>query len=81
MDNYYSEFDNASVPKSRMSKILIATDKIQKMQKLFQLQVTGKADSTTLDAVRKSRCGVIDKAEFKHYPGKPKWEKKNITYR
>ncbi|XP_067889866.1 collagenase 3-like [Heterodontus francisci] len=54
---------------------------VMKMQKFFGLLVTGELDSTTLEIMKRPRCGVRDVLQYNHFPGKIKWQHKNLTYR
>ncbi|XP_067842262.1 collagenase 3 [Heptranchias perlo] len=54
---------------------------VKKMQEFFGLLITGELDSTTLEIMKRPRCGVPDILEYSHFPGKPKWQHKNLTYR
>uniref|UniRef100_A0A8B9LJB7 Matrix metallopeptidase 30 n=1 Tax=Astyanax mexicanus TaxID=7994 RepID=A0A8B9LJB7_ASTMX len=54
---------------------------LKKMQEFFGLEVTGKLDTNTINLMKKPRCGVSDVSNFGHFQGKPKWQKKTITYR
>lgn len=54
---------------------------LKKMQEFFGLEVTGKLDTNTIEVMKKPRCGVSDVSNFRHFNGKPKWDKKTITYR
>ncbi|XP_062983905.1 stromelysin-1-like [Elgaria multicarinata webbii] len=76
MESYYPESDSTPVRRSR----IIAADKIQRMQEFFGLRVTGKLDSSTLDAMKKPRCGVPDLGEYNTFPNSPKWGKRDLTY-
>ncbi|XP_029458279.1 collagenase 3-like [Rhinatrema bivittatum] len=56
-------------------------EKIKEMQKFFGLTITGRLDPTTMDMMKKPRCGMPDVAEYRVFPGRPKWTKKLLTYR
>lgn len=51
------------------------------MQKFFSLQETGEIDAQTVETMKKPRCGVPDVANYNFFHRKPKWQKKDITYR
>ncbi|XP_020667510.3 matrix metalloproteinase-20 [Pogona vitticeps] len=55
--------------------------KVQQMQAFFGLPVTGKLDFSTMDVIRRPRCGVPDVANYRLFPGEPKWKKSTLTYR
>lgn len=56
-------------------------DTLKKMQKFFGLPQTGDLDQSTIETMRKPRCGNPDVANYNFFPRKPKWEKTQITYR
>uniref|UniRef100_A0A670Y522 Peptidase metallopeptidase domain-containing protein n=1 Tax=Pseudonaja textilis TaxID=8673 RepID=A0A670Y522_PSETE len=58
----------------------IDAEKIRQMQDFLGLKVTGKLDASTLDAIKKPRCGIADIGEYNTFPGSPKWAKKELTY-
>ncbi|XP_075663286.1 metalloendoproteinase 5-MMP-like [Castanea sativa] len=58
---------------------------IKSFQMNFHLNVTGRLDSSTLDVMMTPRNGVSDiddnmSPNYAFYPGKPKWDKKFLTY-
>ncbi|XP_032075025.1 stromelysin-1-like [Thamnophis elegans] len=80
IQHYYPESDSTPVIKSK-AKNGIAPEKIRQMQNFLGLKVTGKLDASTLDAIKKPRCGIADIGEYNMFPGSPKWAKKALTYR
>ena len=56
-------------------------DTLKKMQKFFGLPQTGELDQSTIETMRKPRCGNPDVANYNFFPRKPKWDKNQITYR
>ncbi|XP_034270871.1 stromelysin-1-like [Pantherophis guttatus] len=80
IQHYYPESDSTPVIKSK-AKNGIAPEKIRQMQDFLGLKVTGKLDVSTLDAIKKPRCGIADVGEYNIFPGSPKWAKKELTYR
>uniref|UniRef100_A0AAY4EZJ5 72 kDa type IV collagenase n=1 Tax=Denticeps clupeoides TaxID=299321 RepID=A0AAY4EZJ5_9TELE len=67
-------------PKDRCN-LMVLKDTLKKMQKFFSLQETGEIDQKTVETMKKPRCGVPDVANYNFFHNKPKWEKKDITYR
>ncbi|XP_041918944.1 collagenase 3-like [Alosa sapidissima] len=56
-------------------------DNLEAMQSFFGLEVTGTLDKNTIEVMKAPRCGVSDISRYGHFAGRPKWEKKLITYR
>ncbi|XP_068172621.1 transforming growth factor beta regulator 1 [Antennarius striatus] len=54
---------------------------LQSMQTFFGLEVTGTLNNETLEAMKAPRCGVSDISRYGHFAGRPKWQKRLITYR
>ncbi|XP_007115724.2 matrix metalloproteinase-20 [Physeter macrocephalus] len=54
---------------------------IKELQAFFGLRVTGKLDRATMDVIKRPRCGVPDVANYRLFPGEPKWKKNTLTYR
>ncbi|XP_066476406.1 matrix metalloproteinase-20 [Tiliqua scincoides] len=57
------------------------TKKVRQMQAFFGLQITGKLDYSTMNVIKRPRCGVPDVANYRLFPGEPKWKKNTLTYR
>ncbi|XP_067890188.1 matrix metalloproteinase-20-like [Heterodontus francisci] len=55
--------------------------KIKEVQQFYGLQVTGKLNHETIEIMKVPRCGVPDLAQYRLYPGKPRWKKSIVTYR
>ncbi|XP_025890740.1 interstitial collagenase-like [Nothoprocta perdicaria] len=51
------------------------------MQEFFGLKVTGKPDLSTLEVMKKPRCGVPDIGKYVFTEGNPKWKRNNLTYK
>nr|XP_056714680.1 matrix metalloproteinase-20 [Euleptes europaea] len=56
-------------------------NKVRQMQAFFGLKVTGKLDHSTMNVIKRPRCGVPDVANYRLFPGEPKWKKSTLTYR
>ncbi|KAK1899480.1 Collagenase 3 [Dissostichus eleginoides] len=54
---------------------------LQAMQAFFGLEVTGVMNNETTAVMKEPRCGVSDISRYGHFSGRPKWEKRLITYR
>ena len=61
--------------------MFVLKDTLKKMQKFFGLPQTGELDQSTIETMRKPRCGNPDVANYNFFPRKPKWDKNQITYR
>lgn len=61
--------------------LMVLKDTLKKMQKFFALPETGEIDAQTVAIMKKPRCGVPDVANYNFFHNKPKWQKKDITYR
>ncbi|XP_006887368.1 PREDICTED: matrix metalloproteinase-27 [Elephantulus edwardii] len=78
LNQFYSlEIEGSHLIQSKNRSLLAG--KIREMQAFFGLTVTGKLDSSTLEIMKKPRCGVPDVGQYGYtLPG---WRKRNITYR
>ncbi|XP_010156415.1 PREDICTED: matrilysin, partial [Eurypyga helias] len=56
-------------------------DRIKEMQRFFHLTVTGKLNDETEKTMEKPRCGLPDIADYRVFPGIPRWKKRYLTYR
>ncbi|XP_077453500.1 matrix metalloproteinase-16-like isoform X1 [Stigmatopora argus] len=83
----FGYLSQASRQMSTMQSAQILTQAISDMQRFYGLEVTGKADAATIEAMRKPRCGVPDKidrgdgARRRRYAlTAQRWDKDHITY-
>ncbi|XP_001508976.1 stromelysin-1-like [Ornithorhynchus anatinus] len=79
LKKYYG-LSSDPIPVERRSRSPLV-QKIQEMQKFLGLKVTGQVDSDTLEMMHKPRCGVPDVGKYSVFPGSPKWNKHDLTYR
>ncbi|NXR05255.1 MMP7 protein, partial [Sagittarius serpentarius] len=63
------------------TKSLSLEERIKEMQLFFNLTVTGKLNAETEEMMKRPRCGVPDIADYKTFPGNPRWEKTHLTYK
>ncbi|NXA40674.1 MMP7 protein, partial [Eudromia elegans] len=56
-------------------------DRIKTMQSFFHLTVTGTLNAETKEIMNQPRCGVPDIANYKLFPGNPRWKSNFLTYR
>ncbi|NXL93359.1 MMP7 protein, partial [Alectura lathami] len=61
--------------------VISLEDRIKEMQKFFHLTVTGKLNTETTTIMQQPRCGIPDVADYKTFPGRPRWNKKYLTYK
>ncbi|KAG7479658.1 matrix metalloproteinase-20-like [Solea senegalensis] len=54
---------------------------LETMQAFFGLEVTGVLNKETVEVMKAPRCGVSDISQYGHFHGKPRWQKRLITYR
>ncbi|XP_041055728.1 collagenase 3-like [Carcharodon carcharias] len=55
--------------------------KIKEVQQFYGLQETGKLNQETMEIMKMPRCGSPDLAQYRLYPGRPRWRKPFVTYR
>ncbi|XP_041665575.1 collagenase 3-like [Cheilinus undulatus] len=77
---FYSDEGETDPSTRRISKRSF-TENLEKMQSFFGLEVTGMLNNETLDIMKAPRCGVPDVSRYEHFGGKPRWNKKLLTYR
>ncbi|XP_047464027.1 matrix metallopeptidase 30 [Mugil cephalus] len=85
VQNYLSQFYPDTVVSTsramqRSSQVSFESN-LRKMQTFFGLEVTGQADSRTLEVMSRPRCGFIDINRYGLFEGRPKWNKTVVTYR
>ncbi|NXX93988.1 MMP7 protein, partial [Centropus bengalensis] len=68
-------------PNLSKSRTLTLEERIKEMQRFFHLTVTGKFNAETEKTMKEPRCGVPDVADYKTFPGNPRWRKTHLTYR
>uniref|UniRef100_A0A8C9XRG7 Matrix metalloproteinase-9 n=1 Tax=Sander lucioperca TaxID=283035 RepID=A0A8C9XRG7_SANLU len=61
---------------------MVSTSKaLKRMQRQMGLEETGELDESTLDAMKRPRCGVPDVANYQTFDGDLKWDHRDVTYR
>lgn len=54
---------------------------LKRLQRQMGLEETGKLDQSTIEAMKRPRCGVPDVANYQTFEGDLKWDHNDITYR
>ncbi|XP_028320500.1 collagenase 3-like [Gouania willdenowi] len=80
LSQFYGDVGMTNATLRRISNNSFSQD-LQAMQSFFGLEVTGILDNETITMMKAPRCGVSDISRYGHFAGKPKWEKRLITYR
>ncbi|NWW92079.1 MMP7 protein, partial [Rhynochetos jubatus] len=75
------EYLDKFFPMHTKTQILSLEERIKEMQRFFHLTVTGKLNEETEETMKKPRCGVPDIADYRTFPGNPRWKKRYLTYR
>ncbi|XP_030008079.1 collagenase 3-like [Sphaeramia orbicularis] len=78
---FYSDIGTRNSTLRSLTTNTSFSDSLEAMQAFFGLEVTGTLNNETLEVMKAPRCGVSDISEYGHFPGRPKWEKRLITYR
>ncbi|GAB1293852.1 Matrix metalloproteinase-20 [Apodemus speciosus] len=80
LDKYYTKKGGPQAGElmARQSNPMVR--RIKELQMFFGLKVTGKLDQNTMNVIKKPRCGVPDVANYRLFPGEPKWKKNILTY-
>ncbi|NXI89575.1 MMP7 protein, partial [Psophia crepitans] len=82
-----TDFDNLKAYLDKFFPVLTKTqslsleERIKEMQRFFHLTVTGKLNAETEETIKQPRCGVPDIADYKLFPGNPRWKKTRLTYK
>ncbi|XP_061683682.1 transforming growth factor beta regulator 1 [Syngnathoides biaculeatus] len=83
-ENYLFQFYNDVGTTNYSRRSLVKsnfTEDLESMQEFFGLEVTGVLNKETVEVMKAPRCGVSDISLYGHFAGKPKWNKRLITYR
>ncbi|XP_010832385.1 PREDICTED: matrix metalloproteinase-20 [Bison bison bison] len=81
LDKYYTKKGGPQIGEMVARGGNSTVKKIKELQEFFGLRVTGKLDRATMDVIKRPRCGVPDVANYRLFPGEPKWKKNTLTYR
>ncbi|XP_041664924.1 collagenase 3-like [Cheilinus undulatus] len=83
-EKYISRFygdEGVTNPSPRRISKRSFTENLKSMQSFYGLEVTGALNNETLEVIKSPRCGVPDVSLYVHFSGRPKWEKKLLSYR
>lgn len=70
-----------TVQRSGFQSMVSTSKALKEMQKQMGLEETGQLDKSTLEAMKRPRCGVPDVANYKTFDGDLKWDHNDVTYR
>ncbi|XP_047451208.1 collagenase 3-like [Mugil cephalus] len=79
LSRFYDDVGMTNV--TTRSLISNITEDLEAMQAFFGLEVTGTLNNETVEVMKAPRCGVSDISRYGHFAGKPRWQKRLITYR
>eukprot|EP00064_Thunnus_orientalis_P000477 superscaffoldBa00000025_g478 len=80
ISQFYADVGMRNSSMRTLNKSSFSED-LKSMQAFFGLEVTGILNNETVEVMKAPRCGVSDISRYGHFYGKPKWEKRLITYR
>uniref|UniRef100_A0A7N8XJY7 Matrix metalloproteinase-9 n=1 Tax=Mastacembelus armatus TaxID=205130 RepID=A0A7N8XJY7_9TELE len=81
-ENYLKKFGYLDTEQRSGFQSMVSTAKaLKKMQRQLGLEETGKLDESTVEAMKRPRCGVPDVANYQTFEGDLKWDHHDITYR
>lgn len=81
-DDYLKKFGYIETQKRSGFQSMLSTSKaLKKMQRQMGLEETGELDKSTLETMKRPRCGVPDVANYKTFDGDLKWDHNDVTYR
>ncbi|KAM6928753.1 matrix metalloproteinase-9 [Lycodopsis pacificus] len=81
-EGYLTKFGYMNTMKRSGFQSMVSTSKaLKRMQRQMGLEESGELDKSTLDAMKRPRCGVPDVANYKTFDGDLKWDHQDVTYR
>ncbi|KAM7413464.1 hypothetical protein PAMA_020722 [Pampus argenteus] len=80
LSDFYTDIWMGNSSVARLTNRSLSQD-LETMQAFFGLEVTGVLNAETLEVMKAPRCGVSDISRYGHFHGKPRWQKRLITYR
>ncbi|XP_051934460.1 collagenase 3-like [Hippocampus zosterae] len=83
-EKYISQFyDDVGTRNTTRRNLVLRnfSEDLESMQAFFGLEVTGVLNKETVEVMKAPRCGVSDLSPYVHFAGRPKWNKRLITYR
>ncbi|KAK1899057.1 Matrix metalloproteinase-9 [Dissostichus eleginoides] len=81
-EGYLKKFGYMDTLKRSGFQSMVSTSKaLKRMQRQMGMEETGELDKSTLEAMKRPRCGVPDVANYKTFEGDLKWDHQEVTYR